>query len=83
MSTIAVFGSTGQTGRRIVDRLARDGKDVLAISRRTGGSALGVRTATADPSRTSMSDLRDALTGVDAVVFVPREIRSAWIETAP
>ncbi|MCK2025084.1 NAD-dependent epimerase/dehydratase family protein [Microbacterium sp. SSW1-47] len=53
MSTIAVFGSTGQTGRRIVDRLARDGKDVLAISRRTGGSALGVRTATADLTRTS------------------------------
>jgi len=70
VSTIAVFGATGQTGSRIVERLARDGHDVLAVSRRVGvGGSPRVRTAAADLARSSVSDLREVLSGVDAVVF--------------
>ncbi|UOQ57745.1 SDR family oxidoreductase [Leucobacter allii] len=70
MSTIAVFGSTGQTGHRIVDRLAHDGHDVLAISRRpTGGDSPRIRTAAADLTHTSVDELCEILSGIDAVVF--------------
>lgn len=70
MSAVAVFGATGQTGRRIVDRLASDGYGVLAISRRPGGaSGHGIRNAVADLTRVGVDDLSDVLSGVDAVVF--------------
>lgn len=78
MSTVAVLGSSGQTGRRIVDRLTRDGHHVLtrdghhvlAVSRRVGVDASPrVRTAIADLTRASESDLRELLSGVGAVVF--------------
>ena len=71
MSAIAVFGASGQTGRRIVERLARPGKDVLAISRRGGddNGAPGVRSAVADLTRSRVSELEGLLDGVDTVVF--------------
>ncbi|MBP2266188.1 uncharacterized protein YbjT (DUF2867 family) [Pseudarthrobacter sp. PvP004] len=70
MSTVAVFGSSGQTGRRVVDHLAREGHDVLAVSRRAAvGSSPQVRTAAADLTRASVSQLREILDGVEAVVF--------------
>jgi uncharacterized protein YbjT (DUF2867 family) len=70
VSTVAVFGSSGQTGLRIVDRLARDGQDVLAVGRRAGvGGSPRIRTAAADLTRASVGDLREVLSGVDAVVF--------------
>ncbi|MFJ6429800.1 NAD(P)H-binding protein [Microbacterium maritypicum] len=70
MSTVAVFGATGQTGRRVVDRLARAGHDVLAVSRRAGGGrSPQIRTATADLTRATVSELRKILNGVHSVVF--------------
>jgi uncharacterized protein YbjT (DUF2867 family) len=70
VSTVAVFGATGQTGRRVVDRLARAGHDVLAVSRRPGGGrSPQIRTATADLTRATVSELREILNGVHAVVF--------------
>jgi uncharacterized protein YbjT (DUF2867 family) len=71
MSTIAVFGASGQTGRRVVERLARQGADVCAIGRRAGGadSVPGVRSAVADLTRSTVDELTRLLAGVDAVVF--------------
>ncbi|MFK0402727.1 NAD(P)-binding oxidoreductase [Microbacterium sp. NPDC090225] len=71
MSTVAVFGASGQTGSRIVDRLAGDGRHVLAIGRRmpTVGREEKVQTASADLTRTGVAELAALLTGVDAVVF--------------
>lgn len=71
MSAIAVFGASGQTGRRIVERLAQHGNDVLAISRRPGGDngAPDANSAVADLTRSSVSELERLLDGVHAVVF--------------
>lgn len=69
--TVAVFGATGQTGRRIVERLAQQGDDVLAIGRRAdgGNGHPSVRSAVADLTRSSVIELEHLLEGVDAVVF--------------
>jgi len=71
VSTVAVFGASGQTGRRIVERLAQHGKNVLAIGRRasTENAYPGVRSAVADLTRSTVSELEHTLEGVDTVVF--------------
>jgi uncharacterized protein YbjT (DUF2867 family) len=72
VSTVAVFGASGQTGHRIVDRLADDGRSVRAIARRrmpSAGRDQGVESAVADLTRASVAELASLLVGVDAVVF--------------
>lgn len=70
MTVVAVFGATGQTGRRVVERLVRGGLDVVAIGRRPHVfDSSGVRSAVADLTRSSAADLEALLGGVDAVVF--------------
>lgn len=66
MTRIAVLGSTGHTGRMVVDALRARGADVLACGRHP-------RTLAAMPGETRVVDVRsrddvhDALHGVDAV----------------
>jgi uncharacterized protein YbjT (DUF2867 family) len=71
-SLVAVFGASGQTGRRVVDRLVASGRDVLALGRsvdgRWGGTPL-VRTAMVDLVHAEPTELVRLLAGVDAVVF--------------
>lgn len=71
MSVVAVFGASGQTGRRIVERLAKQGKKVLAIGRGAGmeNANSGVRSAIADLALSTVSELEHLLKGVDMVVF--------------
>jgi len=70
VTVVAVFGATGQTGRRVVERLVRGGVDVVAFGRRPHVfEASGVRTVVADLTRSSVADLEALLGGVDAVVF--------------
>ncbi|MFB7251140.1 NAD(P)H-binding protein [Microbacterium sp. NPDC056234] len=71
MSVVAVFGASGQTGRCIVERLATQGKKVLAIGRRAGieNANPGVMSAIADLTLSTVSELELLLKGVDAVVF--------------
>jgi len=69
MTTIAVFGASGQTGRRVVERLLAEGHDVLAISRRDTPERQGLRSARVDLGSASTDHLRAVLDGVDAVVF--------------
>ena len=40
---IAVIGASGLIGNKLVDRLAADGHDVVAASRRTGVDVIDVR----------------------------------------
>ena len=69
MTTIAVFGATGQTGRRVVERLLREGHEVLAVSRREVPRRQSLRSAQVDLSTASTDSLRAVLDGIDAVVF--------------
>ena len=69
MTTIAVFGASGQTGRRVVQRLLREDHEVLAISRRDTPERRGLRSVRIDLSSSSTDALQDVLDGVDAVVF--------------
>lgn len=69
MSTIAVFGASGQTGARVVDRLLEAGHEVLALARRPSPSRPGVRSARVDLGSTPTDELVSVLDGVDAVVF--------------
>jgi uncharacterized protein YbjT (DUF2867 family) len=71
MTTVAVFGASGQTGRRIVDRLLADGKDVLALHRTPAprGRNDRVRHEKLDLSAATTSDIAALLDGTDAVVF--------------
>ncbi|MBA8815566.1 uncharacterized protein YbjT (DUF2867 family) [Microbacterium halimionae] len=69
MTTVAVFGASGQTGRRVVERLLREDCDVLAISRRDTRTGQRLRSARVDLSSASTALLRGVLDGVDAVVF--------------
>lgn len=66
MSTIAVVGASGRTGRAVADRLAESGHHVIAVSRgaepRPGVEAR--RADVRDPAA-----LRDALRGAEAVVI--------------
>ena len=55
---IAVIGASGLIGNKLVDRLAADGHDVVAASRRTGVDVL------------TGEGLPDALAGADAVIDV-------------
>ena len=55
---IAVIGASGLIGNKLVDRLAADGHDVVAASRRTGVDVL------------TGEGLADALAGADAVIDV-------------
>jgi uncharacterized protein YbjT (DUF2867 family) len=55
---IAVIGASGLIGTKLVDRLAADGHDVVAASRRTGVDVL------------TGEGLADALAGADAVIDV-------------
>jgi uncharacterized protein YbjT (DUF2867 family) len=67
--TVAVFGASGQTGRRVVARLREDGHDVLAVGRRASVAGEGIRTAIADLGHSDVDELTGILQGVDAVVF--------------
>lgn len=69
MTTVAVFGASGQTGRRVVERLLREGHDVLAVSRRDTPTGQHLRSARVDLSSASTDLLQAVLDGVDAVVF--------------
>ncbi len=69
MTTVAVFGSSGQTGRRVVERLLMEGHDVVAVSRRDAPPRQGLRGARVDLSSASTDVLQAVLDGVDAVVF--------------
>ncbi|MDP3952140.1 SDR family oxidoreductase [Microbacterium sp.] len=69
MTTIAVFGASGQTGHRVVERLLLEGHDVLAISRRDVPGRQRLRSARVDLSSASTDSLQVVLDGVDAVVF--------------
>ncbi|MGW3278409.1 MULTISPECIES: NAD(P)-dependent oxidoreductase [Nocardia] len=53
MSTIAVLGATGRTGRMIVNEALARGHRVTAVVRRAGslGPAAGLTVVTADPTR--------------------------------
>ncbi|RWZ46227.1 NAD-dependent epimerase/dehydratase family protein [Labedella phragmitis] len=69
---VAVFGASGQTGRRVVDRLVEGGRDVIALGRSVDGrwgSAPHVRTSTVDLAHVESAELVELLEGVDAVVF--------------
>lgn len=71
-SLVAVFGASGQTGRRVVHRLVEGGRDVLALSRSVDGRWDGephVRTSTVDLAHVESAELVRLLGGVDAVVF--------------
>lgn len=69
MTTIAVFGASGQTGRRVVERLLVDGHHVLALSRRGMPEREGLRSARVDLSSASTDTLQGVLDGVGGVVF--------------
>lgn len=71
MTTVAVFGASGQTGRRIVDVLGKRGDEVVAVGRRPRPVAASprVRSAVADLARATVAELEALLQGVDAVVF--------------
>lgn len=69
MTTVAVFGASGQTGRRVVERLLKEGQDVLAVGRRDTPERERLRSARVDLSSASTDVLHDVLDGVDAVVF--------------
>jgi len=69
MTTTAVFGASGQTGRRVVQRLLADGQDVLAVGRRNSPERDHLRSARADLSTATTVELETVLEGVDAVVF--------------
>ena len=69
MTTVAVFGASGQTGRRVVQRLLAEGHDVLALSRRKTPEGPRLRSARVDLSSASTDLLQVLLDGVDAVVF--------------
>jgi uncharacterized protein YbjT (DUF2867 family) len=69
---IAVFGASGQTGRRVVDRLVASERNVLAIGRSVDGRWGGtprIRTAAVDLVHAEPAELVRLLAGVDAVVF--------------
>jgi uncharacterized protein YbjT (DUF2867 family) len=71
-SVVAVFGASGQTGRRVVDRLVAGGRNVLALGRSVDGRWSGtprVRTAAVDLALAERTELVALLEGVDAVVF--------------
>lgn len=68
--TVAVFGASGQTGRRIVERLLREEEHaVLAITRRGMPTGQRLRSAQVDLSSASTDLLQAVLDGVNAVVF--------------
>lgn len=69
MSAIAVFGASGQTGRRVVDRLLAKGHEVLAIGRRSTPQRQRLRSAQVDLATATTDQLEVVLDGVDAVVF--------------
>lgn len=69
MTTIAVFGASGQTGHRVVERLLLDEFDVLALSRRAAPARPRLRSAHVDLSSASTDSLQAVLDGIDGVVF--------------
>lgn len=69
MTMIAVFGASGQTGRRVVQRLLAEGQDVVAISRGSAPEREHLRSARVDLSTATTDELRTVLEGVDSVVF--------------
>lgn len=69
MTTVAVFGASGQTGRRVVERLLTQGDHVLAISRRGIPERARLRSARVDLGTATTDRLETILHGVDAVVF--------------
>jgi uncharacterized protein YbjT (DUF2867 family) len=69
MTTIAVFGASGQTGRRVVERLLVDGHHVLALGRRGTPERERLRSARVDLSSASTDTLQGVLDGVGGVVF--------------
>lgn len=69
---VAVFGASGQTGRRVVDRLVEGEQDVLVLGRSVEGrwsSTPRIRTWTIDLEHAQSTELVGLLAGVDAVVF--------------
>lgn len=71
-NVVAVFGASGQTGRRVVDRLLEGGHEVLALARsvddRSSGST-DIRSSRVDLAHASVTEITGLLDGVHAVVF--------------
>src|SRR5262245_3163440 len=71
MAGVLVTGGTGVLGRKVVDRLLRDGKGVRILSRRPRPSApAGVRAFWGDLAGGSPS-IREAAAGAETVVHRP------------
>jgi nucleoside-diphosphate-sugar epimerase len=66
MSRHVVFG-TGQVGRLLIEQLARDGHDVIAVNRTGTGAFPGARLVTGDASDSRLTERVCA--GADAVHF--------------
>lgn len=65
---VAVTGASGRLGGQIIDLLAADGCDVVAVCRREPASRSGVTHAHAD--YTDVDSMRGAFDGADTLVFV-------------
>lgn len=71
MSTIAVFGGSGRTGHRVIDRLLANGEDVRALIRRIGDFGLAAPGLTIIAGDVLDSDAVDrTVAGSNAVVSV-------------
>jgi uncharacterized protein YbjT (DUF2867 family) len=69
MSTIAVLGATGKTGRRVTDRLVAAGHHVTAASRTPGAASSQVRPVHFDWA--DAASYSEVLRGADAVYVIP------------
>jgi uncharacterized protein YbjT (DUF2867 family) len=68
MTKIGIVGATGNVGSSLVRRLAEDGHDVIALSRKGGTDQARVRHVVADLAHPTQ--LRDAVRGTDAVFLM-------------
>lgn len=65
---VLVVGSTGGTGRAVVERLLADGHEVTAFTRRAGAFGAADRLHTFEGDAMALADVERAVKGQDAVV---------------